>query len=167
MPQDSLSSTTQSIGNVGLTILTCQDNAGTGADVTIQLNPTYARMVNPQYAPRQHVNVSLEGGWHIFQYSGNEPLIWPMEIMNLPSFDLLGDPREQSQGYLTLLSFIRYTLNYHQSTCIITNADGFIETMRYAGGIDSLAEADRGQGNTAQRAQRWAGTLTWVRVLGG
>lgn len=166
MAQDSLSSTTQSIGNAGPLSLTCLDATGGGNNVVVQFNATYARIVTPQYAAFQHVNRSLEGGYHIFRYSTNESLFWPIEFANLPSLNLLTDPREQSMGVLDLLSFIRVTLDYSASTCIAVSPDGYIETVRYLDGITSLAEADAGQRNTAQRALRWAGTINFTRVIG-
>ena len=166
MAQDSLSSTTQGIGNPGSLVLTCFDAMGGGNNVVLSFSPVYARIVNPQPAPHQHLNVSVEGGFHVFQYSVNESLTWNIEFNNLPSIDGLDDPRELSQGYLSLLSFIRITLNYHASTCQVLSPDGYLEpSMKYLGGIDSLAEADAGQRNTAQRAQRWAGVISFGRTL--
>lgn len=165
MAQDSLSSTTQSIGNPGVLEMRCLDNTGAGNDVVVTFNPTYARLVQPQYSPFQHTNVAVNGSWFVFQYSSNENLFWPLEFQNLPSLNLLADPREMSMGYLDLLSYVRVTLNYHASTFICTSPDGYIETLRYAGGLESLAESDAGQRNTAQRSQRWAGTINCVRVL--
>ena len=165
MAQDSLSSTTQGIGNPGFLEMRCLDSTGAGNDAVVLFNPTYARVVNPQYAAFQHVNISVNGSVHIFEYSSNENLSWPVEFQNLPSTNLLTDPRELSMGYLDLLSFIRYSTNYAQSTFVVTSPDGYIETMRYMNGIDTMAESDAGQRNTAQRAQRWAGVLNFLRVL--
>lgn len=166
MAQDSLSSTTQRIGNAGQLVLTCLDTTGGGNNTVVTFSPAYARIVQPIFAPFQRVNMSVEGGFHVFQYSSNEALTWSIEFFNLPSFDALGDPRELSQGYLSLLSFVRYTLGYHASTCQILSPDGFIEpSMRLLGGWETFAEADAGQKNTAQRAQRWAGILSFGRTL--
>ena len=163
MPQDSLSSTTQSIGNAGLLTMVCLDSTGGGNNIELQFNPTYARITNFQYAPFQHVNMSAEGRIHTFQYSENEALTWNIFFQDLPSFSLRNDPREQSDGVIALLDFIRYTLGYHASTTIVTSPDGYIETMRYMDGVASFIEYEGS--NRAQRAQRWAGTLTMARVL--
>jgi hypothetical protein len=166
MPQDSLSSLTAGIGNAQQLVMVCVDVTGAGNDALVRFNPTYARIVQPILSPFQHVNMSLDGGFHVFQYSTNEALTWNIEFQNLPSFDGSTDARELSMGMLDLRSFIRYSLNYHASTCVIYSPDGFIEpSMKYLGGIETLAEADAGQRNTAQRAQRWAGIISFGRTL--
>ena len=163
MPQESTSSTTQSIGNTGPLRLTCLDAGGGGNNVQIYFNPTYAKITANAYTPIQHVNRALNGGLWIFQLSTNEPLTWTIQFQDIPSFDALTDPRELTYGYISLLSYIRYTLEYHVSTTLIESPDGFIETMRLAegAGIASLEEA--GQQTRAQRAQRWGGSLAFTR----
>ncbi len=163
MPQDSLSSTTQNIGNAGPLRLTCLDKSGAGNDIQIAFNPAYAKITVNAFAPIQHVNRALNGSLWVFSLSVNEPLTWNLAFQDIPSFDALTDAREQTQGYLSLLSFIRYTLEYHVSTAVIESPDGFIETMRLIGGIESLEEA--GQQTRAQRAQRWGGTVTFTRAF--
>lgn len=69
--------------------------------------------------------------------------------------------RIRTEGYTSLLSFIRTTLNYHQNICTITTPDGFIETMRYVGGIETFQEAV-GQVN---KQKFWSGTISWDRVI--
>src|SRR5262245_45830035 len=149
MPQNSLSSTSQSIGSPGSLVFTCQDNTGAGGDVTIFFNPAYARMVQPEYFALQHRSVSLNGSVYVFQLSTNEPLVYPIEFQDIPYGDGTQDPRDLSHGMLDLLSFIRVTLNYAQSACNILTPDGFIETMTYVDGIDSFIEA--GQNTRSQR----------------
>lgn len=165
MPQESLSSTTQSIGNAGPLRLTNIDSTGAGQNIQIYFNPTYAKITTNAFAPIQHVNRALNGGLWVFTLSTNEALTWNIVLQDLPSFDALTDPREETYGYLSLLSYIRYTLEYSVSATQIESPDGFIETMRLVdgAGIASLEEA--GQGTRAQRAQRWGGQLVFTRVF--
>lgn len=159
MPQAWGSATTQSVGNPGFLILTCFESA-TGNSVSVSFNPTLCKMVQPQFGPLQKVNVAVGGQFHIFQLSDNEPLVFPVEFMDLPWNSSDQNP-EPTQGYADLLSFVRYTLNYWASTCQITTPDGMVETVRYNGGIDTFREAE----GRSQRAQRWTGNIQFVRVL--
>ena len=162
MPQASLSSTTQSIGNPGPLIFTCASSNPGLPVVSVSFHNALCRMIQPQYAPVQHVNVAANYSIHIFQIASAEQLILPIQFQDLPWDDTPTDPREQTDGYRSLLSFIRTTLNYYVSTFSVTTPDGQIEPLcRYMGGVDSFVEAE----GRAQRAQRWTGNLTLWRVI--
>lgn len=162
MPQDSLSSPTQMIGNPGPLILTCAASNDALPSVSVSFHNALCRMTQPQYAPVQHVNIAANFSVHVFQIAASEQLVLPMQFQDLPWSDSPTDLREITDGYISLLSFIRYTLNYHVSTCAITTPDGQIEPLcRYMGGIDSFIEAE----GRSQRAHRWTGNLIFWRVI--
>lgn len=162
MPQDSLSSPIYSTLNPGPLRLECHDVTGLGPSVAIEFVASLVRMTRPEPRPIQHVNVALNGALHIFELSENEPLTWPINFMDIPYFDDT-PPHKVTAGYKTLQSFVRWTLGYSISFCTITTPDGFLETMRYTGGLETFEEA--ASGSRSQRGQRWTGTLTFVRVL--
>src|ERR1043166_2960796 len=160
MPQESLSSTTQSIGNAGPLILAYSDTTGATAPVSVSFIPTLAKMVNPKPGPLQRVNLAVGGQIHVFQFSPNESLQWDLVFTDIPYYD--NDPRiPRSQGFQSLQRFIRYTLNYHTNVCTVTTPDGFIETMQYIGGLESFQEA---LGHT-EKVTYWTGQLSFLRVI--
>lgn len=162
MPQASLSSTTQSIGNPGPLIFTCYASNTNMPSVSVSFHNALCYMTQPQYAPGQHVNIAANFSVSVFQVTTSEQLVMPIHFQDLPWADTPSDPREQTDGYGSLLSFIRYTLNYYASTFQVTTPDGQIEPLcRYMGGIDSFIEAE----GRSQRAQRWTGNLTIWRVI--
>ena len=162
MPQSSLSSTIQMIGNPGPLIFSCAGSNPGLPVVSVSFHNTLSKIVQPQYAPVQHVNVAVNFSLHIFQLSPAEQLVFPVQFLDLPWDDTPADPRELTDGYRSLLSFIRWTLNYHASTFSVTTPDGQVEpTCRYMGGIESFVEAE----GRSQRAQRWTGNLTLWRVI--
>lgn len=160
MPQTFGSSVLQQVGNPGYLIMNCLDSTGGGANVSVSFNPTLCTVPQLQVQPLQRVNVAVNGSIFIFQLSDNEPLTLPVQFLDLPYNDSFTNP-EPTEGFMTLLSFIRTTLNYYASTFILTTPDGIVENVRYGGGIDSFNEA---QGRS-QRAQRWTGNLVLWRVL--
>lgn len=161
MPQESATTSLQSIGNAGPLILAYIDPTGARATVSVSFIPTYAKMTHPQPSALQVVNVAVGGQIHVYELSRNEPLTWTVEFVELPYLD--NDLRQTipTQGYLALQSFIRYTLSYAMNPCHITSPDGYLETMRYLGGLDSFTEA-QGQ---SQKVQRWNGMLTFGRDI--
>ena len=164
MAQDSLSSTTQSVGNPGYMILQYLDPSGGGNNISVSFIAPMAKFVQPMYSPHQKVNIAINGGIYTFQLATTEMLEMPLVFQDLPFFDVhVGEPGAPTQGVQSLLSFIRFTLNYHQNTCILTTPDGQIETVRYMGGAESFVEAD--QQNRAPKAQRYVGTVTFWRVV--
>jgi hypothetical protein len=161
MPQDSLSSLTQSVGNAGYLVLQRIDITGASPTVSVSFVPTLAKMVHPQHSPLQYINVAVGGSIHTYQYSTNEPLTWTVIFQDLPFFDNDILQPVVTQGFQALQSFIRYTLNYCANPCIMTTPDGYIETMRYINGLETFAEAE---GQT-QKVQRWSGQLVFSRDL--
>lgn len=162
MAQNSLSSTTQSVGNPGYLILQFLESGGHA--ISVSFSPALARFVQPRYSPHQKVNIAVNGSVHIFQVAPSEQFELPIIFQDLPFFDVGdGEPGAPTEGYQTLLSFVRTTLNYHENTCLMTTPDGQIETVRYMGGADSFEEAS--QNNRAPKAQRYYGTLTFWRVI--
>lgn len=162
MPQLSLSATTQIIGNPGPLIFTCPGSNPGDASVSVSFSPALCRMTQPQYAPAQHVNIAANYSIHVFQLATSEQLILPIQFLDLPWADTGDDPREPTDGFISLLSFVRWTLNYHASTFSVTTPDGQIEAVcRYMGGIESFTEAE----GRSQRAQRWTGNLLIWRVI--
>ncbi len=163
MPQASLSSTTQMIGNPGPLILACAASNAAMPTVSVSFHNALCRVTQPQYAPVQHVNIAANFSVHVFQLASSEQLVFPVQFQDLPWDDMPNEPSSrQTDGYASLLSFIRYTLNYHVSTFAITTPDGQIEPLcRYMGGIDTFVEAE----GRSQRAQRWTGNLTFWRVI--
>ena len=159
MAQDSLSSTTQSVGNPGPLILTWTDPAPPNGSVSVSFSPAKAHIVKPEFAPVQRINISDDGHVHIFQLSTNETLRWDIDFEELPWAD---DPTGQkTEGWRTLRQFIRTTLNYSQYSVTITSPDGDIESMIYVGGLDTFQEA-QGRGT---RREFWNGTLTFTRFF--
>ena len=162
MATPSQSSVTQSIGNPGPLILTCYASNVAIPSVSVSFHNALCYMTQPQYAPVQHVNIAVNFSVHVFQVATTEQLVLPVHFQDLPWDDSPNDPREQTDGYMSLLSFIRYTLNYHASTFAVTTPDGQIEPVcRYMGGVESFVEAE----GRSQRAQRWTGNLTFWRVI--
>ncbi len=131
-------------------------------DVSVSFLPTLVKMVQPQYAPLQKINIALNGAIHIFQYGTEETLVWPIDVTDLPydqqAAQYIGHPTD---GFLDLLSFIRSTVNYTAYQFTVLTPDGQIEAVRYLKGIDQFREA-AGQTN---RAQFWTGQLTLMRVI--
>ncbi len=163
MPQDSLSATTQSIGNPGYCVLSWYDPSGTGATVSVSFTPAYVRITQLEYAPFQKINVAVNGKLHVYQLAGNENLVIPTIWHDLSFFDGTTDPRgNYTQGLQSLLSFVRTTLNYYQNSCVLMTPDGFLEHVNYFGGLETFQEASDGQ-NQSPRAQRWAGQISWLR----
>ncbi len=162
MPQSSLSSTLQFIGSPGPLILSCPaSNVGEPA-VSVSFHNGLCRMTQPQYAPAQHVNIAANFSIHVFQLATSEQLVLPIKFLDLPWDDSPTDPREITDGYASLLSFVRYTLNYHASTFSVTTPDGMVEPVcRYMGGIEGFVEAE----GRSERAQRWSGDLLIWRVV--
>lgn len=161
MPQESATTSLQSIGNAGPLILAYVDPTGARATVSVSFIPTYARMTRPQPSALQVVNVAIGGQIHVYELSRNEPLTWTVEFLELPYLDHDVLQPIPTQGYTALQSFIRYTLSYAMNPCRVTSPDGFIETMRYVGGLDSFAEA-QGQ---SQKVTRWNGQLVFARDI--
>lgn len=162
MPTSSLSSTTQSIGNPGYLVLSYAGGTG-GTDVAVSFIPTLARMVNPQYAPLQKINVAVNGSVHVWQYGANlEPLYFPLEFTDLPwSQDVFSATGRHTAGYADLLSFLRYTLNYHEKTCTLLTPDGQLDEVRYMNGIESFREA----AGATNKQQFWTGQILFWRVI--
>ena len=163
MAQDSISSTTQEVGNAGMLRLAFYDSTGTRSTISVSFHPGLALFTQPRYQPHQKVNVAVNGSIHVFQLANTEAFELPITFRDLPFFDTPADPREQTDGLQSLFSFVRYTLNYHANICELTTPDGQIETVRYMGGLDSFEEAS--QNNRSQRAQRYFGTMTFWRVI--
>lgn len=160
MAQDFVSSTTQSIGNPGWLTLLWTASGGTGSTVSVSFSPVFAHSLQYQLSPIQKVNVAVTGGLHIFQLGTQEIFNLPIEFTNLPWDD--NDPAPNAgQGFASLMSYIRYVLNYHQYTCLLTTPDGIQEQVRYLGGLDAFREAS-GQ---AQKHNRWDGTVLFTRVI--
>jgi len=161
MATPSGSATDRSVGNAGLLTLSYIDTTGAGNNISVSFVPTLVRMTNPQYSPFQHVNVAVNGSVHIFQLATTEQLAMPVVFTDLP-WDSTNIPSSVlTNGFNDLQSFIRYTLNYHENTCILTTPDGQIETVRYMNGMDGFQEAT---GNT-NKVRFWTGTLTFWRVI--
>ena len=162
MAQESLSSLNQSIGNPGPLIFACAASNPGLPTVSVSFHNALSKMVQPQYAPAQHVNIAANFSIHVFQVATAEQLVLPIQFTDLPWDDSPTDPREITDGYRSLLSFIRWTLNYHVSTFSLTTPDGQVEPIcRYMGGIESFVEAE----GLSQRAQRWTGNVTIWRVI--
>jgi hypothetical protein len=133
---------------------------GTGATVSVSFNPGHARSLQYQLSPLQKVNIAVNNSVHIFQLAPQEPFQIPIEFVDIGWAD--DDPAPNGgQGFLALMSFIRYTLNYHEETFQVTTPDGVVEQVRYMGGLDSFREA-AGQ---AQKHNRWNGTIFLTRVI--
>lgn len=160
MPQQFGSAANQSIGNAGYLILTCFDASGTGASVSVSFNPTLCTMTQYQLQPLQRVNVAVNGSIHVYQLSDNEPFTMSVDFKDLPWDDSFVNP-EPTEGFATLMSFVRTTLNYYASTMQMITPDGILEIVRYGGGLDGFREAE----GRSQRAQRWTGTISFNRVL--
>ena len=160
MPQAFGSAANQSVGSPGYLILTCFDASGTGASVSVSFNPTLCTMTQYQLQPLQRVNVAVNGSIHVYQLSDNEPFTMSVDFKDLPWDDSFVNP-EPTEGFATLLSFVRTTLNYYASTFQVITPDGILEICRYMGGIDGFREAE----GRSQRAQRWTGNLQFTRVL--
>lgn len=161
MATPSLSAADQGVGFPGYCVLSFQDPQGLN-NVSVSFIPTLARMVAPQFAAIQKVNISLNGTVHIFQYSTAEQLAWPLEFTDLP-YDI-GTAQyipHSTDCFVDLLSFIRTTVNYSESPFTVLTPDGQIENVRYLRGLDQFREA-AGQTN---RAQFWTGQLFVRRVI--
>jgi hypothetical protein len=163
MPQDPLSSVTQHIGDPGYLVLSWA--SGVGTSVSVSFTAAYARVTQFEYAPTQRINLAVSGRLHVFQLTSNESLVLPTIWHDMPFFDGTTDPRgNYTQGLQSLLSFIRYTLNYYANSCTIMCPDGQIEHVQYWGGLEGFQEAGDGQ-SMSPRAQRWSGTLNFHRCL--
>ena len=164
MATSSEQSPTQSVGNPGYTILQFLESGG--HSISVSFAPTLMRFVNPRYSPHQKVNIAANGSVHVFQVATTEMFELPFEIQDLQWFDnnAMENPLfPTGDGAESLLSFVRYTLNYHENTFVLTTPDGQIETARYMGGIDSLVEAS--QNSRSQKREFYTGTLTFWRVI--
>ena len=161
MATPSLSSLTQGVGFPGYCVLSWSDPTGLG-NVSVSFLPTLVRMVQPQFTPLQKVNIAIGGQIHVFQYSSNEPLAWPLDITDLP-YDTQASQRlpQRTAGFMDLLSFIRTTVNYSEKVFTVLVPDGQIETVRYLKGLEQFREA-AGQTN---RAQFWTGQLLVTRII--
>src|SRR5262252_3527625 len=112
MPIFSGVSPTQDFHTPGALILTwTSSDTLTVPSVTVQINPALVRLVQPQFAPIQRINVADNGKVHVFQLSSNEELHLPIEIHNL-HFDDFTPAGAGLNGFNTLRNFIRSTLNY-------------------------------------------------------
>src|SRR3990167_1036240 len=150
----------QSVGNPGWCVLRWDADDGTGTTVSVSFSPVFARSLDYQLSPIQRVNAAVNGSVHVLQLCGAEIFNLPIEFVNLPWDD--SDPTLQAgQGFASLMSFIRYTINYHAETFSLTTPDGVVETVRYLGGLDVFREA---QGQT-QKHNRWDGQLLLTRVI--
>ena len=160
MPQAFGSAANQSVGAAGYCILKCYTSNDIAQFVSVSFVNTLAKVVQFQFSPIQKVNVAVNGSIHVFQLTDNEPLTIPIEFSDLP-YDTSTRSPVATDGYAELLSFVRYTLNYHASTCELTTPDGEVETVRYLGGIESFREAE----GRAQKIMRWTGQIQFTRVL--
>lgn len=164
MATDPASSSSQSIGNPGMLVLSFTQTTGTGASLSVSFSPVYARCVQLEYGPLCRVNLTANGLLIPYEWSSNEELVLPTIWHDLPTDDKLSDARENyTQGYTTLLSFIRTTLSYYANSCTLVTPDGMIEHVHYWGGADSFVEAEGA--NVTQKKGRWAGTVTFLRCL--
>ena len=137
---------------------------GPGTSHSVSFTPAYVRVPQFEFAPFQRINLAVSGKLHVFQYSTNENLIIPTIWHDLPYFDQLDDPRlAVTQGLQSLLSFIRYTLNYYANSATLLCPDGQTISVNYFGGAQDFLEASDGQ-NMSPRAQRWSGTLNWLKT---
>lgn len=161
MAQDFGSATSgQSVGAPAWCIFTWTASTGTGSTVSVSFNPGHARSLQYQLSPLQKVNVAVNGSVKIFQLGTQEVFNLPIEFVDLAWDD--NDPAPNGgQGFLALMSFIRYTINYHEETFTLITPDGVQETVRYLGGLDSFREMS-GQ---AQRHNRWNGNIFLTRVI--
>ena len=97
--------------------------------VSVSFTPAYVRCPQFEYAPMQRINLSVNGTLHVYEVATNESLILPTIWHDLPYFDQADDPRgNYTQGLKSLLSFIRYTLNYYANSVIITPPDRYWNT---------------------------------------
>lgn len=160
MATSSLSATDRSVGAAGYMTFSYIPTSAGDSSVSVSFSPAFVRMTNPQYSPFQHVNVAVNGAVHIFQLATTEQLAMPLQFTDLP-WDVTAAPDDSGDGFLALQNFVRYTLNYHEKTFLMTTPDGQIETCRYMNGLDSFQEAT---GNT-NKVQFWTGALTVWRVI--
>ena len=150
----------QSVGAPAWCIFRWTDNDGTGSSVSVSFNPGHARSLQYQLSPLQRINVCVNGSVKIFQLGTQEIFNLPLEFVDLAWDD--DDPMPVGgQGFLALMSFIRYTINYSQETFEIVTPDGVIEQVRYLNGLDDFREAS-GQ---AQKHNRWNGTIFLTRHI--
>lgn len=162
MATPSLSSTTQSIGHAGMLTLSFIDPTGAGNFTSVSFIPTLAKFINPQFSPIQHVNVAVNGSVHIFQLGLNEIFKLNFIFTDLPySQAVFANTGRFTDGFGDLLSFIRFTLNYHEKTCVATTPDGAIEVVRYMKGIDSFVEAT----GMTQKVEFYSGQLEFWRKI--
>lgn len=161
MPQEPVSSITQSIGAPGYFVLSYA--SGPGTSVSVSFTPAYVRCPQFEFSPFQKINLSVNGTLHVFELANNESLILPTIWHDVPFQDGTTDPRgNYTQGLKSLLSFIRYTLSYYMNSCTIMTPDGQIEHVNYYGGCETFQEASDGQ-NMSPKAGRWAGSISWIR----
>src|SRR5262245_36409351 len=119
MPQAFGSAPGVGIGNAGPLVLKCFASNDTSQWVSVSFIPTYVKCVQFEFGAIQKLNVAVNGSIHIFQLTDNEPVTYPVEFMDIPYNTSTPEPIP-TDGYQELLSFIRYTLNYHASTAQIT-----------------------------------------------
>ncbi len=163
MAQDSGSAANQSIGNPGPCIFQYPDPSGNGIVTSVSFHPAYVQHVSRMYSPFQKVNLAVNGAMHVFQLANGEQFEIVLEVHDLPMFDA-ANPVEPTQGLQSLLSFIRYTINYHAKEFTLITPDGLVEQVRYVNGCDSLKEAEFGNTNISKKAQRWAGQFVFLRA---
>src|SRR5262245_63992660 len=106
MATPSEQSPTQGVGFPGYCVLSWL-NVTDYTHVSVSFLPTLVRLVQPQYAPLQKVNVSINGTVHIFQYGTQELLTWPLEFRDLP-WDVQASRNlgKATDGFADLVSFI-------------------------------------------------------------
>jgi hypothetical protein len=129
--------------------------------VVAQYLPTLAQMTQPQPGALQLVNQAIGGQLYIFPLASAEPLTWTLHFADVPFFDQGNLGGHPTNGFQSLQSFVRTTLNYSRNTCNIILPDGTSAVMRYLAGLDTFTEA---VGRTTKVAM-WTGTLLFAKEI--
>jgi hypothetical protein len=162
MPSNLLSASTQGIGNPGYCVLSFTGTSPSIPNYSVSFIPTICHVVNIQYAPIQKINMAVGGQVHVWQPSTAEPISFPVAFDGLPwNQDIFSSTGRATDGYQDLLSFVRYTLNYHANTFTLMTPDGQIETCRYIKGIETFTEAQ----GISPKQRFYSGQLDFIRVI--
>lgn len=120
---------------------------------TLTFNPALARVVRPRLSPIQ-VRLLAEGGQQfVFERSGNEELVLPLEFEDIPEDD--ETTPVSTSGYNSLSDFLRRFVDWSKELFVLTDADGDVYEVRYWGGFEDIREA----GGRTSKQKRWSGTL--------
>lgn len=126
----------------------------TSPTTTIRLSPARVEIQSQHFEPLQRVIFSESGIEYVYKLTTRVLQHFEMNIKELQLEDV-----GTFSGALSLLSFIRVTLDYKMQTCSLTEQDGTVTTVRWIDPAIRLREAE----GLSRRQGQLSGILTWLK----